>query len=142
MDKIVKTAEEDIEFDLGEDLFSVDDSNGLTVSATDLDMFVPAETNLTGVEGFTFPAILLQDVFYTDVLKVIKTVKRERSFREMPVWVESSEASEYVNVGEIQLDSDFLLTAKYVGIRVIFYADEDNIIEIDLNNPDEIAKYI
>ena len=112
------------------------------MSATDLDMFIPAETNLTGVDGFTFPAILLRDVFYADVLKVIKTVKRDKSFREMSVWVESSTASDFVNVGEIQLDSDFLLTAKYVGIRVIFYADENNIIEIDLNNPDEIAKYI
>lgn len=136
----------DVEFDLaglGEGLYSIEDgSDGIVGSATDLVGLEMSVTPLQDLSEFSYPAVLLTNVYFADALKVLNMVRRDKSYRSVPVWVESSDVKGYANIGDIQLDSTFLVTASYVGVGVTLYASEDKIVALDLSDPNTIAEYI
>lgn len=93
-------------------------------------------------KGFEYPAVLLSGVMFPDVLNILKTISRGDSFRAMPLWIETPNGSGYSNVGSIQLDSTFLLTARYLRLGVTLYASDDDIVAIDCNDSATVAKYV
>lgn len=136
---------------------SVDDANGIdrvdsvelfnietdvaVGDSTDLDALIYSVHSLQSSDGFEYPSLFLSGLHFMDSLRVLKSVKREGSYRILPVWVQDPENGEYLNIGEIQLDSVFLLAVRYIGCSVTLYSSEDEIISIDLS-PESIAGYI
>ena len=88
-----------------------------------------------------YPAVLLSRVLFTDCLRVLKSRKRT-SYREMDAWVEMPDDGGYHKVGTIQLDSDMLLTLRYLRIGVTLYLDSENIRVLDLENPDVLQEFL
>lgn len=119
-----------------------DDTNLiLDTNPTDLSDSTSITSDLTQEQGFEYPSILICGLTFADSLSVLKSIKRPDSFRLVDVWVQSEDGS-YFNMGKIQLDSTFLLTAKYLRLSITLYPKPDTILPLDLNDATSIIKYI
>lgn len=111
------------------------------LAITDLSRFSTRPLPMT--DGFIYPAILLKKVYFKDIMHILKTLKKDNpSHRDIPLWVESNDNNGFINVGSLRLDSEFLIIASHLNIGVELYSSEDNVVDLDLDNPNVIANFI
>lgn len=92
-------------------------------------------------EGFTYPALLVTGILFSDALRVLKTVRYE-TWKLVDVWVDLNDGNPPVKQGTLPLDSNTLITMHYLGLSATLYGREDFIQPLNLSNPAEIEKYI
>lgn len=135
MDTLASTSHAPLSEEDVVDVVSVD----LGGSAEDIDVLQLDDRDITKEPGFKYPALLLCDVKFRDVLRVIQQAKKE-SYRSIPVWLDLQE--EFSQIGEIQLTSDILLLLKRMSVKTMFFPQEGVSQVIDYSNPHEIEKFI
>lgn len=128
------------------DLLQDENLDGLSIdpldngqASTDFTKLTFDSPKLEETTGFAYPALLLCNVGFHDVLRVLKAYRRD-SYRCIDVWVSVEDT--YSNIGTLQLTSDVLLLLKRLSIKVIAYWDAERTEVVDLNDPRLLEKFI
>lgn len=128
------------DLDLDVELFDIDDESA-SGRPIDLDSVAVVHSELEEVEGFEYPSMFLSNIYFLDCVRVLKSIKREGSHREYPVWLKSPDNGEFICIGNIQLDSSFLLALRYLGCGLTLYVEPGAIMDVQLT-AEEIERYI
>lgn len=99
------------------------------------------DTDVSALEGFEYPALLLTGVLFQDTLKVIKTCAR-KSYREVAIWLDLEDGSSPTMIGTLPLELDTLLVMRYLGVRVIAYFSQEKVEPLDLSDTEVLEKYM
>lgn len=108
---------------------------------TQVDTFDLGIADVREQEGFTYPAILLSRVLFTDCLKVLQSRKRS-SYREMDTWIELPGDEGFQKIGTLQMDSDTLLVLRLLRIGVTMYYSEGELETLDLDDPEVLERFV
>lgn len=92
-------------------------------------------------EGVTYPALLLSRVLFRDCLTVIKA-RAHKSYREVDTWIELPDGDGFQRIGVLQLDSDMLLTLRYLKIVATVYYDKETVEVLDLDNWELLERFL
>lgn len=99
------------------------------------------ESDITSNPDFKYPAIVISDVVFQDVIKVLNTRCR-KSYRAFDVWLDGVEGGSPVLMGTLPLELETLLVMRYLGVRVTAYFSSDRVELLDLSDTDVLEKYM
>lgn len=105
-----------------------------------IDDFRNTAADVTQMEGFSYPSILLSNIAHMETLEVIKENKVQ-SNRTFPVWLETPDG-DFANLGTLNLTFEMLALLRYLRVRVTLYLDPDNVRELNLEDPEVLQDFI
>lgn len=126
------------EDDLSTDCVAID-STDLDEALVDFSKLSLDAPKLEDSPNFAYPALLLCNVGFQDVLRVLKAYRKE-SYRAVDVWVSIDDT--YSCSGTMQLTSDVLLLLKRLCVKVIAYWDAEHTEVLDLGDSRTLEKFI
>lgn len=97
--------------------------------------------DVTTLQGFQYPAMVLTGVAFKDTLRVLKTRFRE-SFRSVDVWLDLEDGSAPSKIGTLPLELETLLTMRYLGINLTLYLEPGHVESVDLSSPNVLEDFI
>lgn len=119
------------------------------IGQTSLDMEIDLETgdiggeviDVTGQQGFEYPAMLITGIKFNDTLRVLKALRR-KTFRLFDTWVDLEDGNPPVKQGSMPADSSVFLAMRTLGLHVTLYLDENTVMPLDLQDPECIMEFI
>ena len=111
---------------------------GFDPTDSDLDLGI---RDLSDEEGVEYPALLLSNILFTDVLKVLKELKRD-SYRTVDVWLELQDSGDFVQFTPLPLDSRLLIVLRHLKVQATAYWSPQDIEVLDLKDPCVIEKFL
>ncbi len=96
--------------------------------------------DVTTVEGFEYPAMVITGVSFADTLKVLKTRAR-KSYRSIDVWLDLEDGSPPTNIGTLPLELETLLVMRYLGVGVTLYFTSDRVETLDLSDVSVLERF-
>lgn len=97
--------------------------------------------DITMLDGFNYPAMLITGIKFNDSLRVLQSLRRE-TYRLFDVWIDLEDGNLPVKQGTLPADSTTFIAMRTLGLRVVLYLDEANIIPLNLNDAESIEAYI
>lgn len=134
----VQTDADDVEFT---DLFDIDQSNDDLNIDLEVSGLGANTTDVTELEGFEYPAIVIAGVAFNDVLRVLKTCERD-SYRACDIWLDPEDGNAPECIGQLPLELETLLLMLFLGVRVTIYLSSDRQITPSLSDPELLEAFM
>ncbi len=97
--------------------------------------------DVTEMEGFQYPAMVLTGVVFQDTLKVLQTRAHE-SYRAFDVWLDMEDGNSPVKIGTLPMELETLLVMRYLGVRVTLYLSSDSVRPLDLSDTETLEEFM
>lgn len=97
--------------------------------------------DITAVEGFQYPAMVLTGVVFQDALKVLQTRVRQ-SYRSFDVWLDMEDGNSPVKIGTLPMELETLLVMRYLEIGVTLYLSSDKVESLDLSDTEVLERFM